>query len=62
MSADVTTTSATVVICCYTHERWDDLQTAIGSVRPRARSPRRSSSWSTTTTLCSTDSVRRSRA
>jgi 2-phospho-L-lactate guanylyltransferase (CobY/MobA/RfbA family) len=36
---DLATTSASVIICCYTHERWDDLQTAIASVLAQSPEP-----------------------
>jgi len=39
VSADLATTSASVIICCYTHERWDDLQTAIASVLAQSPQP-----------------------
>lgn len=39
MPTDLATTSASVIICCYTHERWDDLQTAIASVLAQSPEP-----------------------
>ena len=39
MSADLAPPSASVVICCYTHERWDDLQAAIASVLAQSPAP-----------------------
>ena len=52
--------TATVVICVYTEQRWDDIVAAVGSVQAQDVVPPRCSWSSTTTRRCSSARGRRS--